>query len=127
MRRKRDAGIAIARARTTFDHRLVQADRIEQLVEDAHEVVLRVVERLGRNRPRVAQHVPGLLDHETQRVAQHFRQVVAHQQRFVFVDGQPGVALARRERQADAPLLHAVLGDELADTDRRCPAAGSSG
>ncbi len=96
-----------------LDHRLVQADGVEQLVEDAHEVVLRVVERLGRNRARVAEHVPGLLDHEAQRIAQHFRQVVPHQQRLVLVDGQPRVALAGGQRQADAALPDAVLRDEL--------------
>ena len=38
----------------SLDHRLVETDRIDQLVEDAHEVVFRVVERPGRNRARVA-------------------------------------------------------------------------
>src|SRR5688572_5132893 len=44
-----------------FDHRLAQAERVDQTVEHAHEIVFRVVERLGRNRARIAEDVARLL------------------------------------------------------------------
>ena len=62
----------------------------------------------------IVPRVPRLLGREAQRVAQHFGQVVPHEQRFVFVDGQARVLFVRRELEPDAALRDAVPGDEPA-------------
>jgi hypothetical protein len=57
--------------------------------------------------------VPGLLRHEPQGIPEHLGQIVTHQQRLVFIDGQSGVPLARRQREADTALGDAVSRHEL--------------
>ena len=64
---------------------------------------------------RVVDHVPRLDAREAQRVAEHVDEVVLHQQRFVFVDGQADVALGRIDDQVDAGALDAGAGDDLVD------------
>ena len=125
MRRKRDAGIAIARDSTLSTIDSCSPSGVDQLVEHADEIVLRVVERLGRNRARVAEHVPGLLGHEPQRIAQDLGEIVPHQQRLVLVDRQAGVALAWRQRQPDAPLRDAVRAPPARRTLVDAQASGS--
>ena len=48
---------------------------------------------------------------EAQRVAQHLDEVVLHQQRLVFVDGQADVALGRVDDEIDAGALDAGARD----------------
>ena len=57
----------------------------------------------------------GPLGRESEWIPQHFGQVVVHQPRFVFVDGQAGVLLRQGQLQVHAALRDAVLFDEFAD------------
>ena len=115
MRKNRDAPTSSVRASRRSMNRRLQAEFVDEPVQRVHHVVLRVGQRLGRNRARIVPRVPRALGRKPQRIAQHVRQVVVHQPRFVFVDRQAGVLLGRRQFQAHAALGDAVLIDELAD------------
>ena len=66
-------------------------------------------------RARVVDHVARLDAREAHRVAEHVDEVVLHQQRLVFVDGQADVALRRIDDQVDARALDAGARDQLVD------------
>ncbi len=57
--------------------------------------------------------VATFLDGEPERIPQHLRKVVTHEERFVLVHRQAGVALSSVKREAQAALRHAVAADEL--------------
>ena len=94
---------------------MVPAQRLHQRVQQAREVVLGVVEGLGRDRERVVDHVPPALRRELERVLQHLDEVVAHQHRLVLVHREPDVALARAERDVDPPFLEPRGAEQLVD------------
>ena len=92
--RNRDAGFSSVRARMRLDARRLQTESFDQSIEGAHQIVLRVAERLARQRQGIVPRVTRLLGREPQRVVQHLGEIVLHQQRLVFVDGQTGVLFA---------------------------------
>ena len=102
-------------ATARFPPAIPAVQRVDQAVEHADQVVLRVVERPRRDCARIAEDVPGLLGHEPEGIAQHLGQVVAHQQRFLLV-----------HRQARVPLSGAAATGGCAPSSRACAASSSA-
>ena len=96
-----------------FDQRFAEAEALDRLVHQPHQVVLGVPERLGGNGAGVGNRVAPLLDGEAERVAQHLRQVVPHQERLVLVHREPGVPLAGVQRQAKPTLRDPLAAHEF--------------
>ena len=86
-----------------------QAERIDQPVEGANQVVFRVIDRFGRNGAGIVPRVLGLLSRKAERILQHFGKVVPHQQRFVLINGETGKLLAGTEAKTYSAFLDAVL------------------
>ena len=89
---------------SSLQKRLAQAQGVQKLVDHVHQVVLCVVLDLGRYGPGVEQHMLALLGHESKGVAYHLGQIVPHQQGFVFIDGQTGMALVGCQADVNAAV-----------------------
>ena len=93
--------------------RVVEAEDLDQGVEDAHEVVARVVQGLAGHGQGIVEDVLALLGREAQRVLEHVDEVVLHQQGLVLVHGQARVALRRLEGDVDPALLDPGSGQQI--------------